>query len=129
MSESYRPVNLKDARAMTPAVNPVEALRRQLAMGLFNGVKEKDLADMAAKLKEMAMAGDLKAMKLYFDLVLPKEKDPPPPPPKDDSAGLRMMARSLSDLTDEIRISKAHQAKRQKLIGANGAAPIDEEDD
>jgi hypothetical protein len=117
------PLRLEDSRALTPPVNPVEAMRRQLALALFDGVKEQDMLDMAAKLKEMAMSGDLKAMKMYFDLMLPKEKVAPPP---QDGAGLRMMAEALQDLVDEIRVSKAAPPRSAAKM-LNGVAHADEE--
>lgn len=99
-------LRLDEARQLTPPVNPVEAMRRQLALALFDGVKEQDLLDMAGRLKEMAMAGDLKAMQLFFKLVLPAGEKAAPPPPQ-DGAGLKAMADALRDLVDEIRVNRA----------------------
>lgn len=111
-------LKLDEARALTPPVNPVEAMRRQLALALFDGVKEQDLLDMAAKLKEMAMAGDLKAMALFFKLVLPADKPAPPPP--EAGAGLRMMAEAIEDLVDEIRVTRARADRGPAALPANG---------
>lgn len=96
-------VTLDDARELTPPVDPVEAMRRQLALTLFDAVKPDDVLTLANKLRDMAMAGDLKAMQMYLKLVLPKDQAPP----REDSAGLRLMAEALQNLVDEIRISKA----------------------
>lgn len=122
--EPGRQVNLREARERAPAVNPLEAMRRQLALGLFGAVKENDLAELAAKLKAMALDGDLKAMKLYFDLVMPKGE--PEVAASSDSDGLRMMAASLRDLTNEVRRAKK---KPPKVIepASNGDAGIDAE--
>jgi hypothetical protein len=120
MSEQRKTLKLGEAAALTPPVNPVEAMRRQLAMALFDGVKEDDVLQLATKLKEMALGGDLKAMKMFFDLVVGKEPKAAPPPPS-DGAGLKLMALALQDLVDEIRIAKAAPpASRQKAL-ANGA--------
>lgn len=115
-------LNLKDAAALAPPVNPVEAMRRQLALALFGGVREQDVLDVAQKLKEMALAGDHKAMQMFFKLMLPDGKALASPPAQ-DSAGLRMMADALRDLVDEIRVSKATEKKQPKRITAE-----DEED-
>lgn len=106
-------LKLDDARALTPAVNPVEAMRRQLALALFDSVKPQDVLDMALKLKEMAQGGDLKAMKMYFDLVIGKDNKPAPPLP--DQNGLKLIGEALQDLVDEIRISKAERPKSARL--------------
>src|SRR5688572_28429129 len=63
-------LRLADARQMTPKVSATEAMRQQLQLALFGAVTEQDVVGMAAKLKEMALAGDLKAMKLFFQLVM-----------------------------------------------------------
>lgn len=98
-------LRLKDALERTPPIdNPVEALRRQLAMAVFNGVKEQDVIDLAGKLKDMAMAGDHKAIKMYFELVLGKNQTAAPAPaePKELSA----LASAMRDLVDEIRVAR-----------------------
>jgi hypothetical protein len=105
-----RSLTLKEARELTPPVDPVQALRCQLQMALFNGVKEDDVVKMAEKLRDMAMGGDLKAMKMYFELVVGKDRKEAAPPA--DSAGLRMMAEAMRDLVDEIRIAKAKGGRR-----------------
>ncbi len=104
MSESngkHRSLTLDQARTLTPAVNPVEAMRRNLQMAVFGSVSEADMLAMANKLKEQAMGGDLKAMKLYFELMLGKDQKPAPPPP---TTGI---AEALRDLVDEIRVTRA----------------------
>jgi hypothetical protein len=113
-------LKLDEARAITPPVSPVEAMRRQLQLALFDGVKEQDVLTLANKLKEMALAGDLKAMKMFFELVVGKEPKAAPPP--SDGQGLKMMAEALQDLVDEIRVTKAREAKRIQHVGhANGS--------
>lgn len=109
MSGTTRPSKLSEARELTPAVNPVEAMRRQLALALFGSVKEQDVLEMATKLKEMAQGGNLKAMKMYFDLVI--GKDQKVVRPSGDSAGLKLMAEAMQDLVDEIRINRAMSAE------------------
>lgn len=111
-------LKLNEAREKTPAVDSAEALRRQLSMAVFNGVKESDVVAMVEKIKEQAMAGDHKAQKMFFDLIGATGKAAPPPPAQ-DSAGLKMMAEALTDLVDEIRISKAPGPKSRKQL-ANG---------
>lgn len=101
-------LSLERARELTPPVNAVEAMRRQLAVALFGGVKEQDVLDVAMKLKEMALSGDHKAMQMFFKLMLPDGKQPPAPP--QDGAGLRMMAEALGELMGEIRAAKARPA-------------------
>jgi hypothetical protein len=68
MSRINHSLKLSEARERTPAVNPVEAMRQQLQLELFGAVKAADVQGIAAKLKDMALAGDLKAMKLFFQL-------------------------------------------------------------
>ncbi len=124
MSEQRNSLRLGEARELTPPVNAVEAMRRQLSVALFGGVKEQDVVDMANKLKEMAQGGDLKAMKMYFDLVLGKDAKPTPPPPP-PAVGI---AEALRDLVDEIRIAKHHSRRKVEAINGNGG-PHDEDDD
>lgn len=121
MSEQRHSLRLNEAREQTPAVSPVEAMRRQLALAVFDAVKEKDLTDMVNLLKTQAQAGDLKAMKMYFELVGVMGKTQPPPPPPQDS-GIKQLAEAMQDLVDEIRVSKRPlpEAERKKL--ANGHA-------
>ena len=124
-------LKLSEAREATPPVNPVEAMRRQLSTALFGAVKEQDVLDMAGKLKEMAQAGNLGAMKMYFDLVLGSQKSAPPAPAAGDGTGLKMMAEALQDLVDEIRVGKARTertAKERKLI-ANGVSAAGDHDE
>jgi hypothetical protein len=111
--------SLNGARELTPPVNPVEAMRRQLALGVFGAVKEKDVTDLVSKLHAMAMEGDHKAMKMYFELVGVMGKNQQPPAPPAEGAGLKMMAEALQDLVDEIRISKV-QAQHEYAAIQNG---------
>jgi hypothetical protein len=119
-------LKLDDARERTPTVNPVEAMRKQLAVAVYGAVKESDVEEMVGKLKELALAGDHKAMKMYFELIGVMGKQQPPPPAAGDNAGLKLMAESLRDLVDEIRIGKAHAARDTKLLG-NGESEDDDE--
>jgi hypothetical protein len=112
-------LRLKEARELTPPVNPVEAMRRQLALAVFNGVKEADVTQMVEKLKEQAMGGDLKAQKMFFELIGAMGKQQAAPPPQ-DGAGLKMMAEALQDLVDEIRVAKAGPPRSKPAAPANG---------
>lgn len=105
-------LSLAEARERTPAVNPVEAMRKQLAVSLFGGVGEKDMVALATKLKEMALGGDLKAAKMLIELVLPKEK----PQAAANDAAANQVAEALRDLVDEIRITKALPPKDAKRL-------------
>lgn len=120
------PLKLDEARAATPPVNPVEAMRKQLALALFDAVKPQDVIDLALKLKEQAMAGDLKAAKLYLDLMLGKDQPTPPPPAAAESQGLKQLAQAMHDLVDEIRIAKA-PPPADALLTHNGVR--DDDDD
>jgi hypothetical protein len=110
--------HLAQMRAQTPPVNPVEAMRKSLALALFGGVSEADVQALAVKLKDMAMQGDLKATKLLLDLILPKEQKPAAQAA--DSAVGGQIADVLRDLVDEIRIGRATQAPRQALSQEDG---------
>lgn len=115
-------ISLNEARELTPPVSPIEAMRRQLATAVFGSVSEKDVLAMTEKLKEMGMSGDLKAMKMFFDLVVGKDVKPTPPP---SDAGANQVAEALRDLVDEIRVTRARSdgpASRPKQIanGVNG---------
>jgi len=108
-------LTLGRARELTPAVCPVEAMRRQLALAVFNSVKPQDVLDLANKLKEMAGGGDLKAMKLYFELVLGKEQKATSAPPA-ESAGLKMIGEAMRDLVDEIRVNRGLAAEKEREL-------------
>lgn len=128
--QERKSLSLKEARELTPAVNPVEAMRRQLSMALFDAVKEQDVINMANKLKEMAQAGDLKAMRMYFELVLGKEQKPLPPPT--DTNAVAQIAESLQDLVDEIRVTRARDdadGVRRKRIASSQANGSNGDDD
>jgi hypothetical protein len=124
MSEQNGRFNLKTMQAATPAVNPVEAMRKQLVLGLFNSVSEDDVAAVAKRLKELALAGDKGAMKMFFELVLPSAKSQ-----ADEAsahAGLKLLAESIADLTDEARIARAEPPKyRRKVL----TGPKDDDDE
>jgi hypothetical protein len=79
--QQRRTLSLRDAEALTPPVDAVKALQQSLQMALYNGVSEQDVAGVAGKLKEMAMAGDLRAMKMLFELVIGAKGMAPAPPP------------------------------------------------
>ncbi len=106
---SNQSLTLAEARERTPAVNPVEAMRRQLALALYDAVKPADVVALAEKLKQQAMAGDTRAAKLFFELVIGKDK--PGPAPGAERAN-NQVAEALRDLVDEIRIAKADKTKR-----------------
>lgn len=104
---------LTEARETTPPVDPVEAMRRQLALAVYDKVKESDIGELVEVLKAQAMKGDLKAMKMFFDLTIGKQQGTPAPKPSEDGQGLKAMADALQNLVDEICISKAQEHKRQ----------------
>lgn len=62
-------LRLDDARKRTPPVPAAEAHRRQLATTLFETITTDDVSELAAKLRQMALSGDLRAMKMLLDLV------------------------------------------------------------
>jgi hypothetical protein len=116
-----RSLSLREARELTPAVNPVEAMRKQLALALFDGVKEKDVLDVATKLKEMALAGDHKAMQMFFKLMLPDAKASPAP--VDPSGGLQAMARAIQNLADQVGVQREYDLKASEhraMVEASG---------
>ena len=63
-------LKLSDARRRTPPVDPVAAMRESLQVALFGAVKESDVLGMVEKLKAIALDGDLRAMKMFFGLVV-----------------------------------------------------------
>lgn len=108
MSEQKGKFSLSALQAQAPAVNPVEAMRRSLAMGVMGALTETDMAAMTAKLKEMALGGDHKAMKMLLDLAgLGKPAPLAPPEPQ----GVKALADAIADLVDEIRVAKAPPPK------------------
>lgn len=62
-------LKLSEAAERTPPVNPVEALRQNLQMALFGALTGSDVTQVVEKLKEQALAGDLKATRLLLDLI------------------------------------------------------------
>lgn len=123
----YTPLKLDEARRATPPVNPIEAMKQQIAVAVFGAVKEAEVAELVEKLRSMAMAGDLKAAKLYFDLLLPKEQKPAPPPPA-EIPGLQQVAEAMRDLVDEIRVTKARSARAElEALPINGTSDGDDE--
>lgn len=62
-------ITLVEAKRLTPAVDPVEAMRRQLHLALFGGLTEGDMVACAKALKGAALDGDMRAMRLLLDLV------------------------------------------------------------
>lgn len=72
-SSRGRHTSLRHAREHNPPLSAVEALRRSFQMALLGAVSTADIASLAGALKERALAGDLKAMRLLLDLVLPTE--------------------------------------------------------
>lgn len=112
-SNGNHSLKLDEARKLTPAVDPVEAMRRNLALAVFGGVSEQDVMGIVGKIKEQALAGDHKAQQLLLKLVLGDGKVAPAQA-STDGAGLRMMAEAIKDLVDEIRIDK--HAKKPKRI-------------
>ena len=113
---------------MTPPVNPVEAMRRQLAVAVFGAVKETDVLALVHKLHAMAMEGDHRALKMYLELVGVMGKEKPAPPAstattEKDSPAIRQLAESLGNLVDEIRIGRASTARieRERASLVNGS--------
>ena len=108
--------NLTEMQELTPAPNPVEAMRKQLALAAFGGVSEADMIAMVGKLKEKAMAGDLRAMDMFFKLTLP---DKPAEKPVNIEPGLKAVADAITELVDEVRVTKFRQEQKQ-LTNGNG---------
>lgn len=117
--------NLKAMQALTPKVNPVEAMRKQLALSVYDNVHEKDIAAMMTKLKEMALDGNLGAMKMFLKLTIGEGNDKVPEAPA-ESPGAAALARAVEDLVDEIRIARAEPpaGRRPALKG-----PRDDDDE
>ena len=111
---NHHSLSLADARERTPAVNPVEAMRRQILVAVAQSVQPEDVVGVLNTLRERALGGDLKAMKMYLEFTMPKQASPAPA----EAAGLKLMAEALTDLVDEIRINKAHAVKREQIGAA-----------
>lgn len=73
-------LTLDEMRRRTPAVSGIKAMQQSLQLALFGAVTHRDVEAMAAKLKEMALTGDLRAMKLFFQLVMGSSQVQAPPP-------------------------------------------------
>ena len=108
---------LDKARITTPPVSGVEAMRKQLALAVYGNVNDKDVADMMTKLKEMAMAGDLRAMQMWFKLTVGDGKAAAAAP--QEPAGVAALAEAIEDLVDEIRVAKAAPPKSKRLTTEN----------
>jgi hypothetical protein len=106
---------LDQARRLTPVVNPVEAMRKQLALAVYDHATEKDIGDMMGKLKEMALGGNLQAMKMWLKLTVGEggEKGASAPEP----SAIGRLADSIEEFIDEMRVSFAKGGKRPKAIG------------
>lgn len=124
MSEQNGRLNLKAMQEKTPVVNPLEALRRSMANALCGSVSENDMTKVVAKLKEQALAGDKKAMEIFFKLMLGDGKTPEPPK---EPQGIQALADAIQDMVDEIRIAKAAPPKSR--AAAINAAKDDDDDD
>lgn len=66
-------LNLREAEQRVPAVSAVEAMRRQLSLAIFGAIGESEVGAIVTKLKEKALGGDLRAMRLLFSLILPQQ--------------------------------------------------------
>lgn len=115
--------SLKTLQKQTPRVNPVEAMRKQLALSVYDNVTEKDIGAMMSKLKEMALAGNLKAMQMYLKLTIGEGNEKLPETPS-ETPGVAALARAIENLVDEVRIAKATGAKGKRPL-----AMTDEDDD
>jgi hypothetical protein len=115
MSATNGKVNLQAMKQMAPPVNPAEAIRKAAALGLSGAMREADVGAVYEKLKQMALAGDKKAMEMFFKLTLGngKEADARSNPGATDAGGMKALAQSIQDLVDEIRITKAEAAMRE----------------
>lgn len=88
-------------------------MRQSLAVAFFGGVKAGDMEAMATKLKEMALAGDLKAMRMFMELAGLGSKAPSPPQEDSKAAtAIAKLAESVSDMVDEVRIARGLAEKR-----------------
>lgn len=63
--------SLGEARQLNPPVaDPAEALRYDLRMAFLEGVTSDDMEKLAGKLKQMALSGDMRAMRLITALLV-----------------------------------------------------------
>jgi hypothetical protein len=63
-------LKLTEIKKLTPKVNPGEALRNNFLGILGESFDGGEIRELIAKLKDKAMAGDAKAIKMVFDLML-----------------------------------------------------------
>lgn len=115
MTTKRRTLDLDTARVQTPAPDPVEAMRRQCAVAAYGAVKDADVEAMVTRLKELAMGGDLKAMRMYLEMIGTIGKHQVASQPPAESAGLSMVAGALRDLVDEVRLNRAVEERRKEL--------------
>ena len=106
-----KPLKLSEARELTPVVSPVEAMRRQLTMAVYGGVSEADVVALTQKLKDQALKGDTKAMKMMFELI--GAMGPNAAKPAQDESGLAAVADAITDLVDEIRITRMREGENR----------------
>jgi hypothetical protein len=112
------------ARQATPIVNPIQAMRKQLALAVYDNVKEQDISEMMSKLKEMALGGDLNAMKMWMKLTIGDGNEKAPK----EETGVQALAEAVSELVDEIRIAKAEPPRsKTKKTGRLLEAEDDED--
>lgn len=105
------PIRVSEARALTPPVDPVEAMRRQAAVAAFGAVTEADVEQLVQKLKELALSGDHRAIKMYFELIGVMGGKPATQAQAAESGAIRLMAQALQDLVDEIRVTRARSQR------------------
>lgn len=125
MSGANGRFSLKELQDKAPAVSALEALRKSMANALSGSVSESDMIGIVGKLKEQALAGDKKAMELFFKLMLGDGKTQEP---AKEPQGVQALANSIADLVDEIRISKEDAPKGRRRPVLTGPKEDDDED-
>jgi hypothetical protein len=62
-------LRLAEARKETPAVDPVDAVKRSLVMAVYGQIGEEDVEEIVQTIVEKAKAGDRTAAKMMLDLI------------------------------------------------------------
>lgn len=62
-------LSLRDAEEQVPPVDPVEAVRQNLQLTLYQSITSDDVAEVVGSLKAKALQGDLQATKLLLGLI------------------------------------------------------------
>lgn len=62
-------LSIADAEQQVPPVDPVEAVRANLQLPLYQSITGEDVAELVGNLKAKALKGDLQATKLLLGLI------------------------------------------------------------